>query len=288
MQKLTDFKWGDVEYDEELTQGLSQTSLGAIDVNKIDAQGVRTVIEYGINEKGQKIKITKKLKPVKKNILVNPNVIRRRQWKKFGECKDVVGVEPNVTYTTPEVIHLDLRPKKREEEKEDQGGLEKLSQQTSVVVCRNCGETGHWTLKCPKRNELGPYASSAAPTVSATTADTTAAPSATTGKYIPVHARAGATMPSHREDYSVRVTNISPDTTESDLTDLFRRCGHPNRVYLAKDRNTGISRGFAFVSFSNKLEAQNAIDTINGHGYDNLILHVEWAKPREERNREEE
>jgi translation initiation factor 3 subunit G len=293
MQKFApEVKWGDVEYDDDVssttTQGLTMPPAPDVVENRIDAQGVRTIIEYGTNEKGQKIKITKRVKPTKKTMMMNPNVIRRRQWKKFGDCAGVAGIESNVTYTTPDVIHLDLRPKKREEEKDDAGGLEKLSQQTSVVVCRNCGETGHWTLKCPKRNQIEPTNSSNAPT--STPAATAAAPAASTGKYVPVHLRAGATTSSssQRDDYSVRVTNVSPDTTEADLTELFRKCGHPKRVFLAKDRSTGESRGFAFVSFSDKAEAQRAIDTIDGHGYDNLILRVEWAKPRGEENRAEE
>jgi translation initiation factor 3 subunit G len=60
------------------------------------------------------------------------------------------------------------------------------------------------------------------------------------------------------------VTNLSEDTTESDLQDLFRRFGHTSRIYLAKDRQTFKSRGFAFVNFSEKSAGQAAIDKLNG------------------------
>ncbi len=46
----------------------------------------------------------------------------------------------------------------------------------------------------------------------------------------------------------------------------------------------GESRGFAFVNFTHRDEGQRAINKLNGFGYDNLILKVEWAAPREPRN----
>ena len=49
-------------------------------------------------------------------------------------------------------------------------------------------------------------------------------------------------------------------------------------IYLSKDKMTGECRGFAFVHYYN---AQKAIATFNGFGYDHLILNVEWAKPSE-------
>jgi translation initiation factor 3 subunit G len=78
------------------------------------------------------------------------------------------------------------------------------------------------------------------------------------------------------------VSNLSEDATESDLRDLFRRFGHTSGVFLVKDRQTFKSRGFAFVTFTERQDAQAALDKLNGHGYDNLIMAVEWAKPRAE------
>src|SRR5579871_5672794 len=81
-----------------------------------------------------------------------------------------------------------------------------------------------------------------------------------------------------------RVTNLSEDATDADLRELFRPFGIISRLYLCKDRQTGKSRGFAFVNFSRRLEAEEAIRRLNGHGYDNLILCVEWAPPRKEKD----
>jgi translation initiation factor 3 subunit G len=58
--------------------------------------------------------------------------------------------------------------------------------------------------------------------------------------------------------------------------------GPITRIYVALDRETGESRGFAFINFVNRDDAQRAIDKLDGYGYDNLILRVEWAAPRTE------
>ncbi|CAM9455622.1 unnamed protein product [Discosporangium mesarthrocarpum] len=82
------------------------------------------------------------------------------------------------------------------------------------------------------------------------------------------------------EDHTkIRVTNISEDTSEADLRDLFSPFGRINRTYLAKDPETMQSRGFAFVSFYNRSDAEAAMAALQGYGYDHLILKLEWAKP---------
>lgn len=115
-----------------------------------------------------------------------------------------------------------------------------------------------------------------------------ASPEAPTGpaKYVAPHLRRGAgagagesMRESKRDDSAtLRVTNLSEDVTDADIHDLFDRFGHISRVYLARDRETGLCKGFAFVSFSNKEDADRAQQAINGYGYDNLILRVEFAR----------
>ena len=51
------------------------------------------------------------------------------------------------------------------------------------------------------------------------------------------------------ETATVRVTNLSENTREQDLQDLFRPFGDISRIFLAKDKNTGQSKGFAFINF---------------------------------------
>merc|ERR1711924_160394 len=98
-------------------------------------------------------------------------------------------------------------------------------------------------------------------------------------KYVPPSLRGKGEVGPDQEA-SLRITNLSEDVKEGDLQDLFGQFGRLQRVYLAKDMNTHLSKGFAFVTYYEKRDAQKAIDKLNGHGYDNLIIQVQWARPR--------
>jgi RNA recognition motif-containing protein len=82
----------------------------------------------------------------------------------------------------------------------------------------------------------------------------------------------------------IYVGNLSYDTTEDDLRTLFAQAGTVASVALIKDRDTGQSKGFAFVEMSNQSEAEKAIQTFNGYTLSNRPLKVNLARPREERS----
>ena len=82
----------------------------------------------------------------------------------------------------------------------------------------------------------------------------------------------------------IYVGNLSYDTTEDDLRTLFAKAGTVASVALIKDRDTGQSKGFAFVEMSNQSEAEKAIQTFNGYTLSNRPLKVNLARPREERS----
>jgi len=81
-----------------------------------------------------------------------------------------------------------------------------------------------------------------------------------------------------RDDGGLRVTNLSENITDGDIHDLFGQCGPIQRVYLARDKKTGKARGFAYVTFERKQDAETAIRTLHKYAYDHLILGVEWSK----------
>lgn len=80
------------------------------------------------------------------------------------------------------------------------------------------------------------------------------------------------------------VGNLSYSTTEDDLRTLFFQAGTVSSVALIKDRDSGQSKGFAFVEMSNQSEAQKAITMFNGFSMGDRELKVSMAKPREERS----
>jgi cold-inducible RNA-binding protein len=80
------------------------------------------------------------------------------------------------------------------------------------------------------------------------------------------------------------VGNLSFNTTETDLQDLFAQAGPVNEVVLMQDKFTGKSRGFAFVTMSTDADAQTAVNQFNGKSVDGRPLTVNEARPREERS----
>ena len=79
------------------------------------------------------------------------------------------------------------------------------------------------------------------------------------------------------------VGNLSYSTNEDMLRELFAQAGTVVEVTLIKDRDSGRSKGFAFVEMSNQSEAEQAIKIFNGYSLDNRELRVSVARPREER-----
>ena len=79
------------------------------------------------------------------------------------------------------------------------------------------------------------------------------------------------------------VGNLSYATTEKELQNLFAQAGTVVSVALIKDRDSGQSKGFAFVEMTNQAEAQKAISLLDGHYMGDREMRVSLARPREER-----
>ncbi|MDQ6912014.1 MAG: RNA-binding protein [Verrucomicrobiota bacterium] len=79
------------------------------------------------------------------------------------------------------------------------------------------------------------------------------------------------------------VGNLSFNTTETDLQDLFAQAGPVQEVTLMQDKFTGKSRGFAFVTMTAEADAQKAITEFNGKTVEGRPLTVNEARPREAR-----
>jgi len=284
--------WGDMM--EEIDGDPSAVSLPP--PSEIVEKDIKKLIEYKINEDGKRVKITKvyQLQTVK----VSKSIAKRKAWQKFGlAVKDNPhGPDSSTTYVGDDVYLVFTTNKEDLEEADKEDPLKKLKG-SSIVKCRVC-KGDHWTTKCPYKDSLQPLKDiedkeKAKDQIDAppnAMADMTKAGPGGGGKsYVPPSLRGGAgterrgeTMNSRRqtdEAATLRVTNLSEDACESDLQDLFRPFGPIARVYLAKDKITNQSKGFAFVSYIKREDAARAIKSLQGYGYDHLILNVEWAKP---------
>ncbi|KAI3949339.1 hypothetical protein MKW98_023276 [Papaver atlanticum] len=116
--------------------------------------------------------------------------------------------------------------------------------------------------------------------------DTLSCGTSNSGTYIHPSQRDGARQlrsqmrPRRNEENSVCVTNLSEDTREPDLLELFGTFGAISHVHVVVDQRTGISRGIGFVNFVNKEDAERAIHNLNRYANHNLIVGVEWETPR--------
>lgn len=77
---------------------------------------------------------------------------------------------------------------------------------------------------------------------------------------------------------SLKVDNLTYRTTPDDLRRVFERCGEVGDIYIPRDRHTRESRGFAFVRFYDKRDAQDALDAMDGRMLDGRELRVQMAR----------
>jgi cold-inducible RNA-binding protein len=78
------------------------------------------------------------------------------------------------------------------------------------------------------------------------------------------------------------VGNLSYQATESDLRNLFAPFGEPDSVKVITDRDSGRSKGFGFVEFSDGAQANAAMAALNGKDHNGRALTVNEARPRNE------
>jgi RNA recognition motif-containing protein len=84
---------------------------------------------------------------------------------------------------------------------------------------------------------------------------------------------------------NIYVGNLSTDVTQDELQQTFEIFGEVSSAKIITDRYTGMSKGFGFVEMSKLVEAQTAIDELNGKELNGLILKVNKARPQRENQR---
>jgi RNA recognition motif-containing protein len=83
-------------------------------------------------------------------------------------------------------------------------------------------------------------------------------------------------------DIRIYVGNLAKTTTQDEIKALFAQAGTVTAVDLVKDKVTGQSKGFAFVSMPTQVEADKAISMFNAYSLGGNALKVNVAKPRVE------
>lgn len=270
-----------MDSEQEQTWGdmMDETEIGFPAAVEVIDGDIKKIISY--EERDEKmVKVTRHYKMTR--VKVPLTVAMRKKWKKFGDCaKDKEGINPANCQVGDEVF-LTLATKKDQQEKKDTDDMaEKMTKLKSsgqgMVVCRIC-KGPHWTKQCPYKDTLG-----VALDVKQEEATNLKLPTRPPGAYVPPSIRKGEPADSmsrqRDENPTIRVSNLAEETSEKDLQDLFKPFGPVSRIYLAKDKNTGISKGFAYITYLRRDSAESALQTLSRYKYGHLILQVEWAKP---------
>lgn len=306
-------RWGDEE-DDSSTEGDAGTSTTAVIQNKtstgvpippshtsrIDSKGIKTVKTYRAEpgNPNQILKNVTKIRVYVDNVRESRDVEKRRRWKKFGQAATSMD-ESNVTIQSRDDVYIE----------DPHADVDKQDEDAGKALAGNLN--AFW-LKQQRRqlerkydvDSSGLNADAAGDSKDTDgwtkVGDASSGKAGGGGKYVPPAARSsggglggkslsamaeragdggGRGSGGDRDQNTIRVTNISEDTTEADLQELFQPFGRISRVYLAKDKETLQSRGFAFVSFVHRDDAAKAMDRLQGYGYDHLILKLEWARP---------
>mmetsp|Transcript_14250 Transcript_14250/g.21514 ORF Transcript_14250/g.21514 Transcript_14250/m.21514 type:complete len:363 (+) Transcript_14250:98-1186(+) len=266
--------------------------------SRIDSKGIKVVTSYRADpaNPNRLLKTTTKIRVTYDRVTENMAVATRRKWKKFGQAA-VDEDQSNVTIQSRDDINMEDPNADVDLQEEDVGkaiagnlnafwakqNMRNLQRKYDVdgddagKAAEGGGGDDGWTQvgaggsgggsKYVPPSARGGSAAMGGKSLSALAANA------------PEGGGPGGARNDNRDQNTIRVTNISEDTTEADLQELFQPFGRISRVYLAKDKETMQSRGFAFVSFVQRDEAARAMDKLQGHGYDHLILKLEWARP---------
>jgi len=82
---------------------------------------------------------------------------------------------------------------------------------------------------------------------------------------------------------NIFVGNLSFNTSEDELRQIFETYGQVERVSILTDRETGRSRGFGFVEMTNPEEGEKAITGLNGSQFGGRTINVNEARPKADR-----
>ena len=84
-------------------------------------------------------------------------------------------------------------------------------------------------------------------------------------------------------EIEIYVGNLSKATTQEDLNVLFSQAGDVTSIDVIKDRKSGVSNGFAFVTMSAQSEADKAVSMFHAYSLDDHHLRVALVRPRKHR-----
>lgn len=239
-------RWGEEEEEEEQSPIPQQDS------------GIKERVKFVTNSKGQKVKITTKVRVREARFKVPHRIEARKNLPKFG-----------VARTSDEKVTTPSRDFILMEHPNDQ--LNESDEFTRNVQAFRAEY---------KLSEFDEDIAEPEPSPEEDQPESGPKP----GVYVPPSKKgSGSKMNDSSEgtENTLRVSNLTKAVTEEDLRDLFERFGRIHRISLPKVEEKGVKvpRGFAYIAFARREDAEVAMNRLQGYGYDHLIIKIEWAKP---------
>lgn len=301
----------------------SNSQIPPTHTSRIDSKGIKLITSYRTNPSHPStlLKTVTKIRVHKVTVAEHVSVAKRRTWAKFGQAA-IDAAEGNSNVTIPSRDDIYLEDPHADTDLQDEDATKALAGNLNEFWAKQQRRQLERKYDVLPSNAAEFRGDSTDAGVSADGWQMVGSSSsaAAAAKYVPPSARAAAASAAgsaaaagssstssglaglaHRMEKSsvlsttmsgqdnsnlntIRVTNISEETTEADLQQLFQAFGRISRVYLAKDKETLQSRGFAFVSYVHVEDAANAMEKLQGYGLDHLILKLEWARPSAPKN----
>jgi len=235
----------------------------------------RTIINGNMKQvisfyyKGNRIwKRTEWYKIVKKTIRVNKNILRRMKLAKFGRA---VNDPPNSSAVLEDEIELILQDVKSIEKQRNGSNLQGKFGNTNGVS--NSKEGTY--IPYHKRKQMGLITEDKiSDTANTNTANANIADSNT---YTPPSKRGNYDTYTTEEITTIRVSNIPKHITEDNLMNLFSPYGGIRRIKIPLDRKTQESRGFAFITFYSRRDAEYALNEMDRSRIGYLIVNIDWS-----------
>jgi translation initiation factor 3 subunit G len=206
-----------------------------------DENGYYTRVEYKINERNNQVKITTRFKKFFQTRKVYPAAIERREnWVKFGAAAS----ENNnsVTCFSDELVFMEPPSPKNKIKNENVVKKEEhleIKEEKPKIICKKCNGS-HWSRICDSFVEKEKENKSTSPPLKT----------------------------------SIQIINLGKDINEADLYDLFSTIGTIKRIFIARDYESQVSRGFGFATFTSEKDTENVIKRYNNYPYNNLIMQL--------------
>eukprot|EP01057_Protomagalhaensia_wolfi_P001190 Protomagalhaensia_wolfi_Nauph_80__1189@NODE_1701_length_1390_cov_74_227979_g1321_i0_p1_GENE_NODE_1701_length_1390_cov_74_227979_g1321_i0NODE_1701_length_1390_cov_74_227979_g1321_i0_p1_ORF_typecomplete_len296_score57_74RRM_1/PF00076_22/5_5e03RRM_1/PF00076_22/4e20eIF3g/PF12353_8/9_3e09RRM_5/PF13893_6/4_1e08RRM_7/PF16367_5/6_4e03RRM_7/PF16367_5/2_1e05PHM7_cyt/PF14703_6/5_8e03PHM7_cyt/PF14703_6/11PHM7_cyt/PF14703_6/4_3PHM7_cyt/PF14703_6/0_022RRM_Rrp7/PF17799_1/3_5e02RRM_Rrp7/PF17799_1/0_00065Nup35_R len=227
----------------------------------VEMDGTTVATMYYREADGRQMKKEKRYK-VHRKVLKVPKAVREREqaWKKFGyEALDFTKNDNKKFMTSTSASDEQMILPKIIGDMEPNTGLETQTQRRLLTDIKKLFDTlvhpdPSAVMALAEKDEAQAAAAAAAPMERQGRADS--------------------------DDRTVRVSNLPEYTTDEELGKLFSRIGPVVRTYLARHKETNVSKGFAFITFKTRENAQQAVNELHKKGFQNVLLNIEWAKKK--------